>query len=177
MDGTRTTSPIDRRRFLTLLEAHGSAAVCAHIAGMSVLSAVMSGCGGLRYARSSVVGSQVIIERKELKSGTVLVDGPDGELPVHVRQVAPDRVRALSTRCMHRGCQVDAVGDGFVCPCHGSQYAADGAVLAGPTELPLVEYRTTVEGERVIIHLDAPVARASRVPERRLQERLQERRS
>jgi Rieske Fe-S protein len=154
--------PIDRRRFLKVLESHGAAALCARVAGAGALASVLSSCGGVRFARSTMVGTQLIIERKELAAGSVLVDGPEGELPIHVRQLEPDRFRALSTRCMHRGCQVDPANDRFVCPCHGSEYASDGAVLSGPTELPLVEYRVIAEAERIVVHLDAIVARERR---------------
>lgn len=155
-------APIDRRKFLKGLETHGAAALCARVVGVGALASVLSSCGGVRYARSTMVGTQLIIDRKELAAGSVLVDGPEGELPIHIRQLDADRFRALSTRCMHRGCQVDPANDRFVCPCHGSEYAADGAVLSGPTELPLVEYRVIAEAERIVVHLDAVVAKERR---------------
>jgi Rieske Fe-S protein len=42
---------------------------------------------------------------------------------------------ALRAECTHLGCLVAfdvANGKGFACPCHGSQYAADGSVTRGP---------------------------------------------
>lgn len=43
-------------------------------------------------------------------------------------------VRALSARCTHLGCTVGVAEDGgsLICPCHGSEYGLDGAVLRGP---------------------------------------------
>lgn len=43
-------------------------------------------------------------------------------------------MRALSATCTHLGCTVraDAESGGFVCPCHGSRYDAEGQVLGGP---------------------------------------------
>jgi cytochrome b6-f complex iron-sulfur subunit len=41
-------------------------------------------------------------------------------------------VYAISTVCTHLGCIVKCGPEGFGCPCHGSQFAADGTVLKGP---------------------------------------------
>ena len=72
----------------------------------------------------------------EAGEGTVVGDGID--------QVAECRdyegnLHRLSARCTHLGCIVrwnsgDATWD---CPCHGSRFAADGAVLNGPATAPL----------------------------------------
>jgi Rieske Fe-S protein len=155
-------APMDRRRFLQVLEQRGVAAWCTRAVGLGALTSMVSACSGVRYARSTMVGSLLIIDRTELARGSVLVDGPDGELPIYIRQLDADRFRALSTRCTHNGCQVDPADDRFICPCHGSEYAADGAVLAGPAELPLVEYRVIAEAERIVVYPDAPVRRERR---------------
>lgn len=148
---------LSRRAFLRVLEVQGAVVACAGTVGVSTL---LSACGGLKYARSTMTGNEISLERSEVLAAGVLVDGPEGELPLHVTATGPEQYRALSTKCMHRGCQVDPVGGGFVCPCHGSEYAADGSVKKGPTELPLVEYRVTVNASRLTVHLDAPVNRA-----------------
>ncbi len=51
---------------------------------------------------------------------------------------------AYSLTCTHLGCTVEAQGEGFTCPCHGSQFAPDGAVLQGPARLPLRALRVEV---------------------------------
>ena len=153
---TRDTS-LSRREFLRVVELQGGAVACARTAGVAAL---LSACGGFRYARSTLTGNEISLERSEVTASGVLVDNREGELPLHVKPVGTDQYRALSTRCMHRGCQVDPSADGFVCPCHGSEYAADGSVRKGPTELPLVEYRVTVDPLRLTVHLDAPITRA-----------------
>jgi menaquinol-cytochrome c reductase iron-sulfur subunit len=50
---------------------------------------------------------------------------------------AEDRLRALSATCTHLGCTVQARGEGFHCPCHGSRFGGDGAPTAGPASRPL----------------------------------------
>jgi len=75
------------------------------------------------------------------------LDGPARRSPV-VRQQGrvllvqhDDRVWALSAACSHLGCTVAPGPDGrsLDCPCHGSRYALDGAVLHGPADQPLTE--------------------------------------
>ena len=102
-DACGSDSGINRRRFLRLLELRGVAALCAHSVGVTALASFVSGCGGFRYAHSSLVGNQLFVERKEFTARGVMVDGPDGELPLYVRMISADEFTALSMRCMHRG--------------------------------------------------------------------------
>jgi Rieske Fe-S protein len=55
-----------------------------------------------------------------------------------VNRAADGTLRAFAARCTHLGCRLDRVVDGVVvCPCHGSRFAADGQVIAGPARRPL----------------------------------------
>lgn len=59
---------------------------------------------------------------------------------------------AFSAICRHQGCVVAAAGASFDCPCHGSRYdAATGAVLNGPSTLPLIEIKVRVADGRVVV--------------------------
>ena len=44
---------------------------------------------------------------------------------------------AINATCTHLGCLVKQAPAGFECPCHGSRYAASGAVASGPATQPL----------------------------------------
>lgn len=44
---------------------------------------------------------------------------------------------AISLTCTHLGCTVEENGEGYHCPCHGSQYNAEGQVEHGPATQPL----------------------------------------
>lgn len=65
------------------------------------------------------------------------------------------RFSALSLICTHLGCTVEQGEDGFICPCHGSHFDANGKLLHGPATQPLTSLRieTTEDGE-LILHTD-----------------------
>ena len=46
----------------------------------------------------------------------------------------------------------------MACPCHGSEYTFEGAILQGPTQRPLTRFRVTSDVEQVYIHLGSTEA-------------------
>ena len=64
---------------------------------------------------------------------------------------------AFSPQCTHLGCAYhwDASGQKFVCPCHNSEFARDGSVLAGPAPRPLDRLAAKVENGKLLIDLNA----------------------
>jgi len=74
---------------------------------------------------------------------------------VYLRQPAGKTVEALSARCTHLGCTVHwAPAEArFKCPCHGSQFAADGTVLHGPAERPLDRLPVQKRGEDLFVEI------------------------
>ncbi|MFH0901995.1 MAG: Rieske (2Fe-2S) protein [Pseudomonadota bacterium] len=54
---------------------------------------------------------------------------------------------ALSSRCTHLGCTVRRTAEGFMCPCHGARYAADGKVVSGPARRGLPWYYLWLEAD------------------------------
>jgi cytochrome b6-f complex iron-sulfur subunit len=141
---------MERREFIHTLER---AALGACVA----LPLFASGCASANYVQGIVDGGTVRVPLTSLAAdGTALVEVPGIDLPLYVRRTAPGRAVALSTRCMHRGCQVEPEPDRLACPCHGSEYSLEGAVLKGPTERPLTRFGVVETAEALVISL-APV--------------------
>lgn len=75
-------------------------------------------------------------------------------------------VYAMTTTCTHAGCDMAGgiVGNILFCPCHGSEFDADGNVLRGPANLPLAHFLVTVDTAGVMtVHGAQEVDAATRV--------------
>lgn len=69
----------------------------------------------------------------ELPEGSgVIVGGPLS--PRAVCRTRDGVLHTVSARCTHAGCVVEwnAISQNWSCPCHASQFAPDGSVIAGP---------------------------------------------
>ncbi len=57
--------------------------------------------------------------------------------------------------CTHLGCTLDISNEGFICPCHGSEFDPAGKVLKGPAgeDLKILEIEVTEEGE-LLVHIE-----------------------
>lgn len=74
---------------------------------------------------------------------------------------------ALTIVCTHQGCPVGPSSAGgtlhLACPCHGSQFDLNGAVLRGPANRPLAHFAVEVDAAgNVIVHTAVQVSPATR---------------
>jgi Rieske Fe-S protein len=102
--------------------------------------------GMLRLPKAAVLASPSkkfrVTLPETLQPGEAFV--PPGR-PVAIFRDA-DGVYAVSTICTHLGCVVKNHPEGFECPCHGSRFAADGAVTKGPAPRALPWLLVTNKG-------------------------------
>ena len=80
--------------------------------------------------------------------------------PVYVtkgkRKGAVDDTEVLSAVCPHLGCEVPWNPDEgkFMCPCHGSQFAADGSLIQGPALRGMDTLPAKVENEELMVRYE-----------------------
>ncbi len=99
------------------------------------------------FAEYLLPGQLESVEALQPGEGGILVDG--------LKRLAAcrDRDGTLHVRsgvCTHLGCHVNwnSTEQCWDCPCHGSQFAPDGAVLNGPALSPLAAAQAPVERKR-----------------------------
>ena len=64
----------------------------------------------------------------------------------------------MSAVCTHLGCTVNLAGKGFHCPCHGSVFNPNGAVVSGPAPAPLAWFELTLSRDgHLVIDTSQPV--------------------
>lgn len=89
------------------------------------------------------------------KTSEIPVGGGTIVAAAHVVVTQPQggEFNAFSSTCTHMGCTVGEISEGAIrCPCHGSQFSiADGSVLHGPAEQPLLRYPVRIRGDEVAI--------------------------
>ncbi|HFC08789.1 MAG TPA: Rieske (2Fe-2S) protein [Chloroflexi bacterium] len=73
---------------------------------------------------------------------------------------------ALYQRCTHLGCTVPwrQEENKFICPCHNSQFTAEGALLNPPAPRPLDLFRVFFEDGMVKVDTSKPISRAAFEP-------------
>lgn len=139
---------IGRREFLRRTEVVAGGLLCG------ALPLLVTACGAsrARYLTPIQQGDRLVVPRVEFeRTGALLVEDPGSELPIYLHRATSGEFIAVSTRCGHRGCQVEPAATSLVCPCHGSEYRFDGAILQGPTERALERYRVTSDPTNLYI--------------------------
>ena len=142
-DSPATDSPVmlSRRTVLVAGIAVAGTAGLAAVAGCSAKSSAA--------ATPSSTGPDVLATVASIPVGNAVSATLDGK-PILISQPTAGNIVAFTAICTHQGCTVAPAGKEFQCPCHGSVYAATGAVIQGPAPRPLAAIPIKVEGGNVV---------------------------
>jgi Rieske Fe-S protein len=125
-------------------------------AAVAPIAACNTNTGELTAPPTTTAPGQVLAATADIPvgSGTVVGD-------TVITQPTAGVFEGFVARCTHAGCKLsvgaagpatsDKVTDGTLnCPCHGSQFGLDGAVLRGPAVAPLAPVAVKVQGGEVV---------------------------
>ena len=181
------TEGVERRRVLKVLAGAGLLG-CAGKSGPPSPSCGTEGTGaGLRYCL--VANKQITLPGlASLAVGEVAIMAIDDNSAAIVAR-DDQGLYALSGTCPHACCTVAICGDNacatplvspadcapairgllvrssvaFLCPCHGSEFAADGSLIKGPARSPLPSVALRVDGMDVVVDLSSAVPATTRI--------------
>jgi nitrite reductase/ring-hydroxylating ferredoxin subunit len=132
--GARPAPQLGRRAVVVGAAALGS--------GLAV-----AGCAGATAPPAPVTGPLAPTSDVPVGSATIFADQG-----VVVTQAVAGEFAAFSAVCPHQSCNVASVeGAEIICPCHGSRFGLDGAVLTGPAEQGLASMPVAVEGDQLTL--------------------------
>jgi len=99
-------------------------------------------------------GFQVIGTVEQLDAnGSLLAEQAMAQPVLAVRAPQRNNLLAVNPKCTHQGCTVEwqTQEQTFACPCHGSEFDAQGQVISGPATQPLSSYPVKIEGGQVLV--------------------------
>lgn len=106
---------------------------------------LLAGAAAIGCSESTPPDGIPVVRLAELAQG----DTPFTTLRILVRRDG-NSVHAINLTCTHQTCLVAPAANGFRCPCHGSEFAADGKVLRGPALWPLRHVKLALNANGMI---------------------------
>lgn len=116
----------------------------------------LSACSPASYKviKTEIVNNSIEIPLASFSESNFQFVRPKGwYYDIAVQKKEQDVYDALLMQCTHQNNQLFPTGNGYVCNLHGSQFDKTGKVTKGPAEIPLKHYSTSVEQDKLIIHL------------------------
>ena len=135
------------RRSLISLTGVGAGALA--LAACSTSSGGSGSSAGTDSEAATLPAGTEVAKLSDIPVGGVAAAVVD-KVPLLFAQPSAGTVVCFSAICTHQGCVVDAAATEFDCACHGSKFAADGAVLAGPAVRDLDPIKVTISGDLVV---------------------------
>ena len=117
---------------------------CLAIAGVPML---LTGCSSVHRVNTIARDNRLTVSKQEFIAGVekprevVLVRELSLAFPIALYRLSADDYMALWMECTHQGCEVNAQPHYLVCPCHGSEFDANGNVVQGPAEMNLKTFK------------------------------------
>lgn len=151
MSNTSCSTCASRRSFLA-----SSGVALAGLAAAPALAS-LQGCGGDQESSTiRALSADITVPLSSLPG--ISAAGADASLvdssypyKIIVRYNGSGSYQAWSSYCNHEGCEVDYVGTGFDCPCHGATWNAQGVLRNGPATENLLEFKVTVTGDSLTL--------------------------
>lgn len=131
-------------------------------AGLGLAATALTACSGYgkKPAESSASSAPAPAQASSGAPAPAAALAKTADVPVGSGVIVGDIVvtqptagvfKGFSSVCTHAGCNVSKIVDGTIdCPCHGSKFSLDGAVVQGPAKTPLDPKAVSVQGDSIV---------------------------
>jgi Rieske Fe-S protein len=142
---------MQRRKFIK-----SSCNVCL-LAGAGYLFSEFAACSpAYSVIKTEIVNNEIEIPVAGFAQSNLQFVRPKGwYYDISVMKKNDDSYQALLLQFTHQENQLTPNGNGYTCSLHGSQFNKDGKVTKGPAERSLKQYATSINQDKLIIHLQA----------------------
>jgi Rieske Fe-S protein len=142
---------MQRRKFIK-----SSCNVCL-LAGAGYLFSELTACSpAYNVIKTEVVNNEIEIPVAGFAQSNLQFVRPKGwYYDISVMKKEDNSYQAFLLQCTHQENQLTPNGNGYTCNLHGSQFNKDGKVTKGPAERSLKQYTTSINQDKLIIHLKA----------------------
>jgi cytochrome b6-f complex iron-sulfur subunit len=126
------------------------------IAGLSCLGIglLLESCKTAFYAPSITDKNRIVVKKQDYgQYNFVLLKNDRFSTPIYLTKIDDNAYSAVLMLCTHKACELNAVSNYLVCPCHGSEFSNTGKVTHSPAEIDLQNFLTTSDSENIYIHL------------------------
>lgn len=143
---------MNRRNFL-----QSSCQLCLLGAMAVTTSSIIEGCvAPSSIYKTNINNNEVSVPLSLLEGKKIqLVRAPENDFDIAIKPENDGTYKAFLLACTHHENPLNIVGNGFLCPLHGSQFDLEGNVKKGPASLPLTQYKTTIINNNLIITINA----------------------
>ncbi|MFM1842117.1 MAG: hypothetical protein RLZZ490_853 [Cyanobacteriota bacterium] len=160
ISGNPDVPGLGRRQFMNLLTFGTITGVAAGALYPAVkyLIPPSSGAAGGGVTAKDALGNDVVVSEflaTHNVGDRVLAQGLKGD-PTYIVVQGDETIAnyGINAVCTHLGCVVpwNASENKFMCPCHGSQYNAEGKVVRGPAPLSLaLAHATVTDNDKLVL--------------------------
>jgi len=119
-----------------------------------LLSELSACTPGYHVIKTEIVNDTVQVPLASFSQTNLQFVRPHGwYYDIAVQKKSDQLYETLLLQCTHQQNQLVPTNGGYLCNLHGSQFDSEGNVKKGPAENPLKKYTTSIDQDKLIIHL------------------------
>ena len=137
-----------RREFIKNI-AGATTVVCCGIG----ITSLLESCASVSQIQVPITGTKIEIdEALFIDKGFVVLSNAKLPATIYVYKNGNSYQVSLML-CTHKQCELNVTGVTLSCPCHGAEFSSTGALLQGPAETDLQNFKVSIENKKIIIDL------------------------